>query len=43
MAKFQVKIGIIGGTGSDDPDILDDRKEQFVDTPYGQVISYYYY
>ncbi|XP_008314904.1 S-methyl-5'-thioadenosine phosphorylase isoform X1 [Cynoglossus semilaevis] len=31
-----VKIGIIGGSGLDDPDILDGRKEVYVDTPYGK-------
>ncbi|XP_071799796.1 S-methyl-5'-thioadenosine phosphorylase-like [Asterias amurensis] len=36
MAKVQVKIGIIGGTGLDNPDILVDKKEEFVDTPYGK-------
>ncbi|XP_071843180.1 S-methyl-5'-thioadenosine phosphorylase-like isoform X1 [Apostichopus japonicus] len=32
----QMKIGIIGGSGLDDPDILTDRSEKSVDTPYGQ-------
>ncbi|XP_033029536.1 S-methyl-5'-thioadenosine phosphorylase [Lacerta agilis] len=31
-----VKIGIIGGTGLDDPDILEGRTEKYVDTPYGK-------
>ncbi|NXV38527.1 MTAP phosphorylase, partial [Rissa tridactyla] len=30
------KIGIIGGTGLDDPDILEGRTEKYVDTPYGK-------
>lgn len=30
-----VKIGIIGGSGLDDPDILEGRKEKTVSTPYG--------
>jgi len=30
------KIGIIGGTGLDNPDILTDRKEIEVDTPFGK-------
>ncbi|CAD7015372.1 S-methyl-5'-thioadenosine phosphorylase [Ceratitis capitata] len=30
-----VKIGIIGGSGLDDPDILEGRKEKTVTTPYG--------
>ncbi|XP_061433721.1 S-methyl-5'-thioadenosine phosphorylase-like [Lethenteron reissneri] len=35
-AMAAVKIGIIGGTGLDDPDILEDRQEIHVDTPYGK-------
>ncbi|PNF40251.1 S-methyl-5'-thioadenosine phosphorylase [Cryptotermes secundus] len=35
MAKCKVKIGIIGGTGLDDPDILENRKETSVTTPFG--------
>ena len=31
------QIGIIGGTGLDDPDILTERVEKAVDTPYGKV------
>lgn len=31
-----VKIGIIGGSGLDDPDILENRKEEFVETIYGK-------
>lgn len=31
-----VKVGIIGGSGLDDPDILQDRVESEVDTPYGK-------
>lgn len=31
-----VKIGIIGGSGLDDPDILEERKEILVDTKYGK-------
>ncbi|GAB0095477.1 S-methyl-5'-thioadenosine phosphorylase [Sergentomyia squamirostris] len=30
-----VKIGIIGGSGLDDPDLLENRKENFMSTPYG--------
>ncbi|MBN3315632.1 MTAP phosphorylase, partial [Atractosteus spatula] len=29
-------IGIIGGSGLDDPDILEGRIEKYVDTPYGK-------
>ncbi|KAI4874614.1 hypothetical protein NFI96_020932 [Prochilodus magdalenae] len=32
----QIKIGIIGGSGLDDPDILECRTENFVDTPFGK-------
>ncbi|XP_072494536.1 S-methyl-5'-thioadenosine phosphorylase-like [Notamacropus eugenii] len=31
-----VKIGIIGGTGLDDPEIVEGRIEKYVDTPYGK-------
>lgn len=31
-----VKIGLIGGTGLDDPDLLENRQEKEVDTPYGK-------
>ncbi len=34
-----VKIGIIGGSGLDNPDILKDAKEISVETPYGQPTS----
>lgn len=34
-----VKIGIIGGSGLDNPDILEDVKEIEVDTPYGKPTS----
>lgn len=32
------KIGIIGGSGLDDPDIIQNRKEVEVDTPFGKVL-----
>lgn len=31
-----VKIGIIGGSGLDDPDIISDRKELHITTPFGK-------
>nr|F6V515.1 RecName: Full=S-methyl-5'-thioadenosine phosphorylase; AltName: Full=5'-methylthioadenosine phosphorylase; Short=MTA phosphorylase; Short=MTAP; Short=MTAPase [Xenopus tropicalis] len=31
-----VKVGIIGGSGLDDPDILEGRLEKYVDTPFGK-------
>tara|TARA_Y100000310_G_scaffold333833_1_gene412206 strand:+ start:359 stop:1117 length:759 start_codon:yes stop_codon:yes gene_type:complete len=34
-----VKIGIIGGSGLDNPDILEDAKDLDVDTPYGKPSS----
>ncbi|XP_019865607.2 S-methyl-5'-thioadenosine phosphorylase-like [Aethina tumida] len=33
--KIPIKIAIIGGSGLDDPDILKNRKEKFVQTPFG--------
>ena len=37
-----MQIGIIGGTGLDDPDILEERQEMIVDTPYGKVLADHY-
>ena len=34
-----IKVGIIGGSGLDDPDILKDAKEIPVETPYGNPTS----
>ncbi len=34
-----VKVGVIGGSGLDDPDILERPQEQMVDTPYGEPSS----
>ncbi|XP_018428941.1 PREDICTED: S-methyl-5'-thioadenosine phosphorylase [Nanorana parkeri] len=36
MAALSVKVGIIGGSGLDDPDILEGRSEKYVDTPFGK-------
>lgn len=33
----KVKIGIIGGTGLDNPDIMEHRKESIISTPYGSA------
>src|SRR3989344_1061340 len=33
-----MKIGIIGGSGLEDPDILQEQDEKFVETPYGNVL-----
>jgi 5'-methylthioadenosine phosphorylase len=33
------KIGIIGGSGLDDPKIIDNPEEQSVDTPFGNPSS----
>ena len=35
----QIKIGIIGGSGLDNPSILDNAKDVEVDTPYGKPSS----
>lgn len=35
LEPIAVKIGIIGGSGLDDPDILENRKETEVKTPFG--------
>ncbi|KAH8316666.1 hypothetical protein KR067_012820 [Drosophila pandora] len=35
LDPLPVKIGIIGGSGLDDPDILEQRTERAVETPYG--------
>ena len=32
------QVGIIGGSGLTNPDILKDKTDKFVDTPYGKVI-----
>lgn len=31
------QIGIIGGSGLDNPSLLENRMEKLVDTPYGKV------
>uniref|UniRef100_A0A5K3FVY2 Purine nucleoside phosphorylase n=1 Tax=Mesocestoides corti TaxID=53468 RepID=A0A5K3FVY2_MESCO len=31
-----LKVGIIGGSGLDDPDILENRKDRYVTTPFGE-------
>lgn len=40
---LQVKIGIIGGSGLSNPEILKNGKEVSVDTPYGKVCRCTYY
>ncbi|XP_042572220.1 S-methyl-5'-thioadenosine phosphorylase [Cyprinus carpio] len=35
-SNSHVKIGIIGGSGLDDPDILEGRTERYVVTPFGK-------
>ena len=37
LVCFTLQIGIIGGSGMDDPDILEKRQEKCVSTPYGEV------
>lgn len=39
---LSVQIGIIGGSGLDDPDILEGRTERYVDTPYGKVGFFFF-
>ena len=39
MVKIMVKIGIIGGSGLDDPDILKEAKDVEVETKYGKPTS----
>lgn len=34
---FDLEVGIIGGSGLDDPEILDGRKEIYLETPYGEA------
>lgn len=34
---YLLQIGIIGGSGLDNPDILEDRAEKHVKTPFGDV------
>ena len=33
--KLELKVGIIGGTGFDDPEIITNRQELKIDTPFG--------
>lgn len=40
VLNFFAQIGIIGGSGLDDPDILEGRTERYVDTPYGKVSEF---
>ena len=39
MIANKIKIGIIGGSGIDDPKILKNAKEKEVKTPYGKTSS----
>ena len=34
-AQVSLKVGIIGGTGFDDPEIITNRQELTIDTPFG--------
>ncbi len=36
---MDIKIGIIGGSGLDDPDLLRNARKEVVDTPYGEPSS----
>lgn len=35
LCAFLLQVGIIGGSGLDDPEFLDDRREIYRETPYG--------
>jgi len=35
MARAEITVGIIGGSGLDDPQILEEREEKFISTPFG--------
>ena len=35
MPEHKIKIGIIGGSGFDDPKLLDDYQEIKINTPFG--------
>ena len=37
MQFLLLQVGIIGGSGLDDPDILQNRQEKYVKTPFGEV------
>jgi len=39
MTRNKIKIGIIGGSGLDDPEILSNAKELEIKTPYGKPAS----
>jgi len=39
MNKNNIKIGIIGGSGLDNPDILEEEKDIEIETPYGNTSS----
>lgn len=34
---FMVKIAVIGGSGVYDPDMLENVRQEVVETPYGEV------
>ena len=36
-SRFFTQVGIIGGTGLDNPELLEDRAEKEVDTPFGKA------
>ena len=40
LANFMIKVGIIGGSGLDNPDILVNAKDIEVQTPYGKPSSF---
>ena len=36
---MDIKIGIIGGSGLDDPNLMHDMEQHIVETPYGEPSS----
>ena len=36
-SRFVTQVGIIGGTGLDNPDLLEERAEKEVSTPFGKA------
>ena len=37
LGFYCLQVGIIGGSGLDNPDILEERHEKHVETPFGKV------
>lgn len=39
LFRKNFKVGIIGGSGLDDPELLDERREIYRETPYGNTLE----